>query len=190
MMLHPEGRAVFVEIPRTGSTAATVFLRSHGWFQNGARGHHPLPMTMLGRHAPISPEARVLLRAQDVPTFAVVRNPWDRMASAWRIDNGKEGDLERYLKHGRFMHGKLDILRMTQVSWTYGVEHVLRYETLEHDWDTHIWHLPALPRDGFARLNVPPQPKPDWTQEAIDIVAKRFAPDIERWGWTGPTIVT
>ena len=183
-MISPDRRALFVEVCKTGSTAAARHLASNGWVQNGAKGHKRIPGTALGRHARLEKDSVTYVRNTGMRTYGVVRNPWDRMASLWRASAPGTMSFWEYMNSGRFKHGGYDVLRMTQATWLYGVEHVIRYEQLTEQWNLY----PDLPAGELPKVNVSKnRAKPDWEQREVDIIAERFAEDIRRWGYEGPT---
>lgn len=188
MMLSPDARQLFVEIPKTGSTAATKWLHKHGWFQNGSMGTGRIPGTATGRHAYHTETSKAWAEEHEVTTYAVVRNPWDRIESVWRQSETRMS-WDQFMVSGRFKHGNVDILSMTLTDWTFGVDHVLRYETLTRDWNDCI-NLPVCPLDGFPRFNAAKrEARAEWRPEQIEKVRQTFAPDVERWGWKGPSSV-
>lgn len=194
-MIHPEGVAVFVEVPKTGSTACTLHLRKHKWFQNGSQGTIPVTGAFPGRHSYPNAATRQLFDQTGVTAYGVVRNPWDRMASLWRSSAPGNTSFIDYMRRGKFTHGPIDVMTCQQRTWLEHVDHVMRYETLEQDWAAHATvpdvpdpPRPLLPPGPIAPANVSKnRAKPDWTQDEIDIVAERFALDIETYGYTGPT---
>ena len=189
MMIHPDGLAVFVEVPKTGSTAATLHLRNAGkWFQNGSKGHNQLPGTYTGRHAAIEDETKAFLDEHDVVSYGVVRNPWDRMASMWRASAPGSTRFIEYLKTGKFIHGPYDLLHKPQREWLRHVTHVIRYEDLERTWDQLHYQFGHLPLGPIPQKNVSKnRAVPEWTREELDIVEKRFLVDAEHFGYTGPS---
>ena len=190
MMIHPDGIAVFVEVPKTGSTAATIHLRDKGkWFQNGSKGTKAIPGTgFTGRHSYPNEVTRRHFDELGVTVYGVVRNPWDRMASLWRASAPGTTSFLEYMRTGKFKHGPIDIMTCQQRTWLQNVDHVIRYEELERTWDQMAFQFGHLPIGPLPKVNVSKsRAEPDWTQEELDIVADRFALDIATYGYTGPT---
>lgn len=183
MMISPNGRAIFIEIPKTGSTAATLHLQRHKWFQNGMKGTKRIG-TFPGRHGALTDEDRETLTELGVTVYCVVRNPFDRAASMWRASNPKSSwSLYEYFTKGRFNHGKFDLLRKPQVDWAAHADHVLHYETLDRDWNDCL----DLPVGPLPKVNVSKKrAEPEWTDRELELIADRFAADINRWGYDGP----
>ena len=184
MMISPDGRAAFIEIPKTGSTACTVHLQRHKWFQNGSKGTKRVPGTQMGRHTKLTDEAASFLMLHGTTTYCVVRNPFDRAASMWRASNPKRSwSLYEYFTKGSFKHGKYDLLQEPQIEWASNCNHVLHYETLERDWNDCL----DLPVGPIKPVNVSKnRAEPEWTDRELELVADRFAADINRWGYDGP----
>lgn len=190
MMLHPHGVAVFIEVPKTGSTACTLHLRdAGGWFQNGSKGTKQVPGTSFpGRHALLSQETRDVFDDLGVTAYGVVRNPWDRMASLWRASAPGSTSFISYLKTGRFTHGHIDIMTTPQHEWLRWVDHVIHYENLAREWDQMSYQFGHLPLGPIPPRNVSKSRAiPPWTAEEIAIVAERFAIDAEVYGYGGPS---
>ena len=190
MMISPERTALFVEVCKTGSTAMLFALKERGWYQNGARGYRRIPGSGPGRHAYLTEPSVEHCRRHGIVTFGTVRNPWDRMASLWRSTVSDKQTFWQFLTGRRVKMGSVDILRFPQVQWLYGVDHVLRYEHLQEDLDElHHMLFPShaeTPRLGQHNVSVR-RDEPDWTEREVELVADRFAPDIERFGYTGPS---
>lgn len=186
MMRSPDSQLLFIEVPRTGSTALKSHLRDRGgWAQV------PALQGVRGRHSP-------LLQPYRGYAFGVRRNPWDRMASWWRLSAPGTTSFISYLMEGRHKIAGVDILRFTQVQWLQYTDDQLRYETLEEDWQrlcARVQHFEFVSYETKSELPPGPIPlrnvskdkrEPEWTAKEIDVVAQRFAEDIERWGYTGP----
>ena len=189
MMIHPNGVAIFVEVPKTGSTACTVHLNKKGhWFQNGSKGTKLIPDTFAGRHSVISDKSREMLTDMGVTVYGVVRNPWDRAASLWRASAPHSDTFMRYMTQGKFKHGPLDLMTEQQWTWLRNVDHVIRYEDLERTWDQMAYQFGHLAPGPLPKVNVSKRrAKPDWTREELDLVAHRWRDDIEHFGYTGPS---
>jgi len=149
-----------------------------------------------------------------VPTFSVVRNPWDRLLSAYRfaIAGGGQGEgavrivnAEAYrgddfASFERFVLGWLsdqdlataDVVFRPQAPWLCGldgallVEHVGRMEDMP-SLAKHVSGLLGRPIS-IPRLNTTAPPDGDWraayTAETRRRVARIYAEDIERFGYS------
>jgi len=190
VIIHPEGEAVFVEVPKTGSTAVTIFLqKQHQWVQNGSG--LSIDNTMLGRHGWLSTEQRDMYASHGVPIFGVCRNPFERASSLWRGHAPGSTSFTEWLKTGRFQHGNVEIKTTPQTFWLQGCTDVLRYEHLTEDWAAAVAKypgvLPPLPDGGLPRVNVSKKTqKPEWDEWQLEWVRKTFAVDIAFGGYSGP----
>lgn len=135
-------KLVFIHIPKNGGTSVTRWLRHHldarkGDFMHGGMQH-------------IEPEY------YNAKTFAITRNPWDRMVSLYhfdgvkckaKIDKGKgKGDyinqyaiykkgFEYWLKHGLDYTSNWMQYKTTQSAFLPGnPTYLLRFENLKEDW--------------------------------------------------------
>lgn len=191
--VSPDGLYAFVEVPKTASTAARDFLQADGWRPNSvARKGWKIPGLDRGRHAALTPEATRFMDDRGIQSFAVIRNPWDRMASLWRSSTPAGVTLNEYLKTGRFPASGMSILHTPQCVWAIGVTETLRYEHLIEDWNNLADRWPDFPRlnpkHGLPVVNKRnPGREPEWDEESLEIVRTRFSIDAERWGYTGPT---
>lgn len=188
MMIHPEGQAVFVEVPKTGSTAATLHLRNKGgWFQNGARDF-VVPGAFTGRHGAIEAETFEFLREHEITSYGVVRNPWDRAASMWRASAPGNTSLLAYFTTGKFNHGPYDLLRKPQDEWLRLVDHVIRYESLERTWDQMAYQFGHLPVGPIPKKNVSKRrDNPEWTDAELNLIGERWGIDALKYGYYGPS---
>ncbi len=188
MMISPDRDAIFIEVCKTGSTAAARYLREHGWVQNSSLKPRIIS-TDAGRHSFLTEETMPHIRG--MRTYGVVRNPWDRMASLWRASCPSHKPFWTFLNRGRFRLGPADALHFQQVNWLYGVEHVIRYETLNDDWQRladKYGDLPSLPKGGLPVVNKSKDRRtPQWTRRERDLIARRFADDIATFGYKEPS---
>ena len=133
MIIHPDGEAVFLEVPKNGSTAISVWLRrQHGWVQNGS--DMTVDGTQQGRHGWLDADQAEMLTSNGVRIYGVCRNPWERAASLWRGHAPGSQSFDDWLKRGRFMHGRIDVKNTGQSFWLEHATDVLRYEHLEAEW--------------------------------------------------------
>jgi len=172
----------FVHIPKTGGTSIRQ-----------------------GRQSGPAAFYRPLARWETLPSFAVIRDPFARIASCWRdfrfLRRATTLDLSTFcmvLPTPREAH--YDARWQAAIRNPTTIEHhaapqqhpihgldwadsLLRYETLDQDWDAfcrlHLLAGVPLPRrrstHGFARG--------EWSEQAIAHVREVYAEDFERLGY-------
>jgi len=179
----PEHKAVFIRVPKTGSTA--VLTR----FCEGQGGHVPAARLRdrIGRD-----------RWPDWFSFAFVRNPWDRVVSAWYYLRFSLPVVPEQMSFTDFV-----ATRTFLQAWTGSHFHQLpylvdgagaiivsfigRYEHLQRDVDRISARLDlpcsTLRRSGSAR---PPGDtyRHHYTDETRRVVAGECRADIEAFGYT------
>jgi hypothetical protein len=180
----------FVQNPRAASSAVTDALLP---FTNP---QHP-------RDLPAGkPSKHFIPRAGIVPLklhrLGVVRNPYDRLVSAWCYLRQRRSlpDFRTWVLHDEWKVGarpcEVDFLRTPQIEWLAGCNKVFRFETLNEEFDKWaLWHLdrPAT----LARTNQSPRSgghaayylrdTGGFDTELIDEVRRRFWFDFEIWGY-------
>lgn len=190
MIIHPEGVAIFLEVPKNGSTAISMWLRrSHGWIQNGS--DMTVPNTQVGRHGWLDDATGKWLQVEGVRIYGVCRNPFERASSLWRGHAPGSQSFDDWLKRGKFMHGRVDVKNTGQSFWLQHATDILRYEHLEEDWktahDAEPRIIPEWPSGGIPRENVSKKKaKPEWNDFQMDWVRQKWAIDIAMGGYSGP----
>jgi len=169
----------FVHIPKNSGTSIIQWLEKNfnePIARNGTGYLHP-SLPMLGATE---------------ETFAVVRNPWDRIVSLWSFWSQFEGNQNitfetfvRNLKSYKFEETAWFTFDQPQKAWIPdGVTHLLRFETLENDFKViqerlgcsePLPHINDTLRDDYHTY---------YTDETRDIVAQVFKDDIEAYGFT------
>ena len=171
---------VFVHIPKCGGTSISE------WFSDGKKyvGHPKLES--LGTPRPFS--------------FTVVRNPWDRVVSAYHylFKKEKNTNFQSYIDRGvptfeefvRDMKGvRVPELwfdgETNQCEWfRSGVNVILRYETLETDFKVIQDKLQKWDPLPHCNKSEHLQYREYYTCETRDIVAKTFSEDINMFKYT------
>lgn len=177
MIIMPEQNAVFVGIPRTGSMSMSQ------WLERGLRGGgaSPYPVEALHDwHATLS-EA---IDASDYPlfrmwSFAVVRNPFDRLVS-WAAMCDPDFAVDPRGALLRLLEAEPTRWTLPQVYFTDGVSQVYRFE-----------RLPEVVADLRDRLGIPAevefttehetnreQYRLYYDKELRDLVSARYADDL------------
>lgn len=131
--------------------------------------------------------------------LGVVRNPYDRMVSAWSYcrDRTHPGvPFRDFVMHDTWMIGKkprlIDFLRTPQMAWLVGCNRVLRFEDLDNEFDR--WSYEVLGQSvRIPRTNASTR-SGGWSayyiadgggldMELIETVRRRFHVDFEVWGY-------
>jgi len=124
MMYNERDQIGFIEIPKTGSSAMVKMLAEYGYRQ------HTFPYMKQDRHASLVEDPWT---TRGVRTFAVHRNPWDRMASAWRaygLSNVRTQSMSFFdwFKTARFIISGHSLTGTPQIKWGHYVGHWISYE--------------------------------------------------------------
>lgn len=207
MIISHRHRYVFVEVPRTGSTAVSAELRENYEGQE-----------ILRKHASYRDFVRVAPKEQrEYFTFSAVRNPLDvavtryvrlkddvqqlyrdprkvayRNSLASRLERRvhawvqqTDADFEQFLRRWYLLPydtwTTLDHRRM---------DAILRFETLSADFDATLRQIGITPVRELPVRNATPGRDPAWerhyTPGAIRRAVWVFGPYMERWGYTFP----
>lgn len=165
---------VFVENPKTGTRSAFDALTRAGAERLGPTHATLMTLQMPGDKTYKNYRIRAV----------VVRNPWDRMVSAWAHRCKDSGpNFGTWLENDLWEAGVgLDLLRCPQTCWSWQCTHVLRFENLQEDFASLTKEL------GFGELQLPHKNahahahyREVHTSKTRAIVEDRFAPDIYKF---------
>jgi len=204
-------KVVFVHIQKTAGSSIRKAL-----FHHGQATDQQNEMGSIGYwHAPASLGIKLLGHDRwcEFRSFAVVRNPWERLVSWWTMAHvqGRHhrirrqatasfasyvydlGSFHAFLAAGDVCYHDSDGWRWPfcpQVNYISGpdgqivVDHILRFERLDQDWPTFCGTV-GLPPTPLEVTNATPHaPYRDYyTPETRDLVAEKFAPDIAQFGY-------
>jgi len=153
---------IFVRNPKTASTSINHLLKNN-------KGH--------GKHHGSYHDVKRPMR------FCVVRNPYDRMVSAFNhfTKNEFEQEFLPWLtgEPHRVVPG-IDTKRISQFYWCDGCTHVLRFENLREEFealgltDKPLPHLNAKPHGHYRHF---------YCKRSREIVEDRFAWEIRKFGY-------
>lgn len=204
---------VFVHIPRTGGTSTHSFLSMLNR-KAGADSQHASAIAALrrskrdGKHMKAAAYASLIGRDRwaKIPSFTIVRNPWDycvschrwwlQKARKWPNHGDDAAEVERlgtfgnFLRSERFAKGPAGHDGFMQEWFTDGagdlVTQVIRHETLEKS-------LRSFLRDNGVETDGVPFPhlngtergdyRGEYSGEDAEIVADRFRYVVERFGY-------
>ncbi len=183
-MLYIPGEFLFIRIPRTGggSIRHALHNKHKGRFE---WGH----LKEMDKHAfGIEIKERCLRRNDDlsgIKTFFVVRNTWDRLISlyAWLQDFRavpQDMGFRHWIRCGEHYNKFLN-QRVSQTLWGRGFPDATAYDfddldQLASDFDVTLPHLNRSGRILDDRWRY-------YDDETRDLVARRFAKEIERYGF-------
>jgi len=199
-MISFQKRFLFVHIPKTAGNSIQSVLRDYSEDEIVAlRGEQDgierfglrNPDYKIKKHSTLA-EYRAALgedRFHRLYKFTCVRNPWDRMVSyyfrptrdlmSWNRKEFKKMILNVFsvADYLRLAEGEEDPFR--------NVDYVMRFETLVDDF-RHVsaaLDIPAAPLPQYNRSSREHYAK-YYDDELRELVRKRFAPEIERFGYT------
>lgn len=172
----PERPWIFVHVPKTGGTSVAASLpgRLCAYRQ---RDRHALASEIRALEPDLWEEAL---------TISVVRNPWDRVVSAWVYQKETVGapHFERWLWFGRPM---LSQWAMLSTEGRVIVDHVIRFENLRAGFDRAVKLIGVEPCE-LLHLN------PSRYREAyrihytaphlIRLIAEQYPEDVREFGYT------
>lgn len=205
MIIAPSLQLIFAAVPKTGTHSVRRVLREHmapsdleqvGLFE---RKSFPFPELAEHRHGHFTlAEVRPFLDPDDFARFfkfGFVRNPYDRFVSFCAFLTRKHGDFARapreVMHHFLFVDPPEDrILFKPQAPFfidsdgTMLADYVGRVETMQESFDAVCDRI-GIPRTELEVVNQSEhRPYRDYyTPELRDGVAKRYAMDIEMFGY-------
>ncbi|PYJ68312.1 MAG: hypothetical protein DME75_13340 [Verrucomicrobia bacterium] len=199
-MISFQKRFLFVHIPKTAGNSIQSILRDYSEDELVAlRGEQDgierfglrNPKYKIKKHSTLA-EYRAVLRDEQFRSlykFTCVRNPWDRMVSYYFTPTQQVGAWDR--KEFRKMISKglsvADYLRLDKGEEDpFGnVDYVMRFENLANDFRSVCTTLgiPTASLPQYNRSNREHYSK-YYNDELRELVRERFAPEIERFGYT------
>lgn len=115
--------------------------------------------------------------------IGVVRDPVDRIVSAWRRKHYSTPFGVWLRGQAEFYVGGVDFLRTPQVTWLKYADRVLDHAHLDDEWGQLCvdmgWDNTPLPRSNKA---VEEQPVVSYNDR--ELIMDRFLPDYQRWRFT------
>ena len=196
----PDKKLAFVAIPKNaGTSIRCAFGVAQGFVEQGqiVRKVHKKPWPSVHTKKDIQ-----ALKQEGYLRFCVARNPWVRLVSCWQEKIGKltarqpnKFQLNMNFSHfARAVHAipdkKSNRHFRSQLSYVYDgdvllVDHFLRFETLRADWEMlqERFDLPALRHHRHTGADDSYRALYEKSPEARALVAKRYARDIEYFGY-------
>jgi Sulfotransferase family len=199
-MISFQKQFLFVHIPKTAGNSIQSILRDYSEDEIVAlRGEQDgierfglrNPNYKVRKHSTLA-EYRMALGEEQFRSlykFACVRNPWDRMVSYYfrPTRDLMSWNRKEFKKMILNVFSVADYLRLEEGENDpfANVDRIMRFETLADDF-----------RSVCAALNIPAAPLPQYNRstrehyakyyddELRELVRKRFAPEIERFGYT------
>jgi Sulfotransferase family len=198
-MISFQKRFVFVHIPKTAGNSIQTILRDYsedeivalraeqdGIERFGLRN----PSYKIKKHSTLAEYRAALGEAQfrDLYKFTCVRNPWDRMVSYYfgttqLVETWDRKEFRKLILRALSVRDYLQ-LDKGEADPFGNVDYTMRFENLADDF-----------RDVCATLRIPDAPLPQYNRsnrehyskyydaELCELIRKRFAPEIERFGY-------
>jgi chondroitin 4-sulfotransferase 11 len=203
-------RNLYYRSPESFQRAVLVLRRQSGWIRTGVVFIHvpkaagtTISEALYGRfmgHVRASDLERWGSRAaRSLPRFAIVRNPWDRVVSAYRFEKGWGGagvpEFETFQTFLTRWLARRDVRKLNYVhqpQWQFVcdseqkvlVDHVGRFEDLDATVSyLHgvVPHLPAIGHSNASGTAV--DYRGFYTPELAELVGKIYADDIRLFGY-------
>jgi len=170
----------FVHIPKTAGKSVTR------WIHDNFRDKLYCP-DLAYTHPKLS-----MIDNVGTDTFAIVRNPWDRIVSLWAFWTGcvihpdvPFDTFVRNLDKYTFADWAWFTFAEPQKGWIpEGVTHLLKFETLEEDFRVIQERLGCFEPLPCVNASVRSNFRQYYTDETRDIIAQVFKDDIEAFGYT------
>ena len=117
--------------------------------------------------------------------FAIVRNPWDRVATYYlrlKEDIGFDDSFEEYILTEKFL---IDPVSISCYNYAKYADRVLRYETLIEDFKyiQEFYNNPTPLSEHYNRSILPNDYTVLYNEKMIDFVANLYASDIKQYGY-------
>lgn len=180
-------QATFIHIPKTGGVSISRWLVSNASGSHLSKGHG-------GKHA----EQRQIQKYMDQKnidmgfTFCVVRNPWDRLVSAYHYYNGKSKKHKIDVSFEKFVYGEWKNAKCnpwgcaTKPMHVYydDIDYILRFENLNGDFkkiqEFFGKSVPLQKHNSSQHKDF----RSYYDSQMVDYVAQECAKDIELYGYT------
>lgn len=173
-----KSRDVFIHNPKTAGESISAWMAELEYSVMYEKKYKHITFTQCRK--------RGIFRGKPGLVFCTVRNPWDRMHSFYRYHKKKESDVslnwkdfEHFILRKKWKFNKMTSL--LQVDWIEGCNLVLRYETLENDFEKiqdHYRNYTPLP---FINTSNSLDFREFYTPEMIDVINKEFREDIKKF---------
>lgn len=168
--------ATFIHIPKNAGTAI-----SH-WLVREAQGVKVGHKSFGGKHAPHA-RIQATLGHSLGKVIVCVRNPWDRVVSAYHY-HMRRGTMEYATFDDFVMSENYRCVRKSMLSFFDTADIVLRYENLNTDFQQVQTLIGSnVPLEIKNESTHAPYYKYYKSQEMIDVVAKKYAKDIDYFGY-------
>jgi hypothetical protein len=203
-MINRDRGVLFCHVPKNAGTSIEAALEASGGY---SPPHYP-PVT-LDRHMTWKGgESERILRHIERHTwdrcfkFAIVRNPWDRLVSAWEFTRNRK---RHSVSFPEFVGMLLDLdLRKSEALWPdmvsirwhtmpqvdhislnggVAVDFIGRMETLEDDWEAICVRTGCNMKLSHRNRGVHEPYQAYYTSELAERVAQLFKRDIESFGY-------
>jgi hypothetical protein len=201
---------ISLQVPKTASSAINKCCGERNLIQKHRRlfeatfGKHPLYRGVFDvRHCTPEHVVGILGRQVfDYFSFAVVRNPFERLSSAYRFGRkmklhgvyglSEDCSFEQFIDflYGSWIDNRQDVLVLKpQTAWTHSSvfrpKEVLKFENLDKEWPQMLENygikgLPPLTKENTTDRSQ----SPDWNRELVGKVVEMFEKDFELLGYS------
>jgi len=208
MLISRKHKFIFIHVPKNAGTSVQNALLNYSnyacRFQNTQLMYYfkklvgnNYYLTTFGKHIPVSDLKSIIGKKWDnYRSFAVCRNPYDRLVSRYHYFKHVDGSYENR-KFKSFSSFKEHVMSLNDKTWNdlqtwyissdgkIGVDHLLRFESLEDDWKKLLKDLNMPPIELFTKNRSPRATNhmEYYDQEILDKVNQLFKYDFEMLGY-------
>ena len=180
-------RSTFIHIPKNAGTSISAWL-----WNNFPK--HSTPKSYIAQRQFGGKHARQSKIKEYIPdlgfTFVSVRNPWDRLLSAYYYYKREKNLPSENMSFREFVMNKKWLCADTQQIEYYdenSIDHILKYESLETDFckiqDYYQIHSP-LPIKNHSKNKKIKDYRSYYTKEMVNLVYKKHSDDIKRFNYS------
>ena len=181
MIISPKYKFVFIATPKTGSTTI------HKTLLNCVKDKNLINESKVhlgSKHKSCPKLIEQYPQYKDYFKFAFVRNPWDRVVSWYskkKDTNTISVSFKKFLSDYEYLWARLD---QTAYKFTKGCDFIGKTENIQQDFDI-ICDKIKIPKQKLLRKNKSKHKHYTkyYNEETRQIVAKKYAKDIEYFGY-------
>ena len=190
-MINHKHKFIFIHIPKCGGTSVEkLFGFDYRRFSvKKGMGRHPKRTDGFWlQHCTLREiQTECGVDVKDFFTFTIVRNSWDRMVSSFFYEKRSGNNFKAFVKNPNYANNQHSICQLDFIineSNEPSIDFIGRFENLQEDFNV------ACDKIGVARRKLPHKFKTKhkhyteyYDDETKEIVAKKYAKDIEYFGY-------